>query len=373
MSGWSIISEAEAAPEPTPISVARAELLGVRRAPYGRRVLATIIDALPVIVFAIPLWFVPAALSAPDGQGVLLVVLAAVGLLLMVIYALLQVGSHGRRGQTFGKQMMRLRTIRATTFRPIRFGRALGHAALFAAAGVVPVVGTALMALSPLFDPEKRGRGWHDHAVGAWMIDLRAVDPTDPVAFENARGRARVRSVSLANAARATPQAPAAPAPAPGAAAPGVPAPGVPAPAPRPVPSLAPGVAPTPAAPVPQPAAPARPAAPTQPAPAATASVRVRLDDGRSLVVTGPTLIGRKPLAEGAAALVAIDDDTRSVSKTHLALHVDAQGLIVTDRGSSNGSVLVRGTREVPLRANVPSRARSGDRIRFGDRSLEVL
>lgn len=347
MSGWSIISDAEAAPEPTPISVARAELLGVRRAPYGRRVLATVIDALPALIFALPLWFVPGALTGADGPNLLILILAGVGLLLLVIYALLQVGSHGRRGQTFGKQMMRLRTVRAATFRPLRFGRALGRAVLFAAANIVPVIGTALMALSPLFDPEKRGRGWHDHAVGAWMIDLRGVDPTDPIAFENARGRARVRSVSLGTAASAAPIVSAPPAPAV--------APVAPRPAPTPIAGQG---APVPAA-VPHVTTPA--------------SVRVRLDDGRSLAVTGPTLIGRKPIAEGPAAIVAVEDDTRSVSKTHLALDVDAQGLIVTDRGSANGSVLIRGAREVPLRANVPSRSRSGDRIRFGDRSLEVL
>lgn len=418
MSGWSIISDSEAAPEPTPVSAARAELLGVRAAPYGLRVLATVIDAVPAVVFAIPLVFAPAAFAGPEGPNVLLVVLGGVGLLLLVLYGLLQLISHGRRGQTFGKQMMRLRTIRATTFKPIGFGRALGRAAIVAASGIVPVIGTALLFFSITRDAQKRGRGWHDHAVDAWVIDLRELDPTDPVAFENARGRARVRSVGMATQGTASsfpgphpavaaggpsdagfdtqhpsraafetsarlpapPQRRADPViqrvPAPRQAAPSAPSqharrasapvPGTGTPAAHPA---APGpraAAPNPGQPEARPAATAPAAEPQRPV------ARVRLDDGSDIAVTGLTLIGRRPAAEHGAAVVAIDDETRSISKTHLALHVDAHGLVVTDRGSTNGSALIRAGVETPLGAGRPQRAQPGDRIRFGDRHLDV-
>lgn len=415
MSGWSIISDSEAAPEPTPISAERADLLGVKAAPYGPRVLATVIDAVPAVVFAIPLAFLPAAFAGAEGPNVLLLALDGVGLLLLVLYGLLQLISHGRRGQTFGKQMMRLRTIRATTFKPIGFGRALGRAAIVAASGIVPVIGTAVLFFSITRDAQKRGRGWHDHAVDAWVIDLRELDPTDPVAFENARGRARVRSVGMATQGTASsfpgPHAATAaggpsdtgfdtqhpsraafetsarpPAPPQRRADPviqRVPAPPQPAAPQRthaqrataPVPGT---TAAHPAAPGPRVAAP-RPGRPeadrsagASPASGPHRVARVRLDDGSDIAVTQLTLIGRRPAAEHGAAVVAIDDETRSISKTHLALHVDAHGLVVTDRGSTNGSGLIRAGVETPLGAGRPQRAQPGDRIRFGDRHLDV-
>ena len=67
------------------------------------------------------------------------------------------------------------------------------------------------------------------------------------------------------------------------------------------------------------------------------------LDDGRRLTVDGLVLLGRNPQpqpGEEDAQLIKIADETRTVSKLHLAIGVDEAGLYVVDRGSTNGSTV---------------------------------
>jgi predicted component of type VI protein secretion system len=74
---------------------------------------------------------------------------------------------------------------------------------------------------------------------------------------------------------------------------------------------------------------------------APVAPVPLELPTGAVHVVAGPTLVGRDPqAADGGWALLALDDPRRSVSKTHAELGVDHGGLWVTDRGSTNGTVV---------------------------------
>ena len=67
------------------------------------------------------------------------------------------------------------------------------------------------------------------------------------------------------------------------------------------------------------------------------------LDDGRRLTVDRLVLLGRNPRpapGEEDAQLVKIADETRTVSKLHLAIGIDQAGLYVVDRGSTNGSTV---------------------------------
>ncbi|WNB85973.1 FHA domain-containing protein [Cellulomonas sp. ATA003] len=109
------------------------------------------------------------------------------------------------------------------------------------------------------------------------------------------------------------------------------------------------------------PAAPTGPAAPTDPAtapvpvaapaprPAAPVDrphgpwVELALSDGRTVTVAGSALLGRDPVpraGETPGTLVTMDDPERAVSKTHLAVGVDASGAWVVDRRSTNGTVV---------------------------------
>ncbi|QTV80741.1 FHA domain-containing protein [Microbacterium sp. NIBRBAC000506063] len=67
-----------------------------------------------------------------------------------------------------------------------------------------------------------------------------------------------------------------------------------------------------------------------------------------------------------------MDDDTRSVSKTHLAIALTRRGITATDRNSTNGSAILRQGAEHLLVGGQPAELRGGDVIRFGDRSLTV-
>ncbi|MFC7482839.1 FHA domain-containing protein [Luedemannella flava] len=102
----------------------------------------------------------------------------------------------------------------------------------------------------------------------------------------------------------------------------------------------------------------------------------MEFDDGRQASLSLIILVGRDPAAtaeEFAAQLVAVADEGRSVSKTHLALGADERGAWVVDRHSTNGTSV--------LRAGTPVRCPPGERvylplpatIRFGDRTLRVV
>jgi hypothetical protein len=103
---------------------------------------------------------------------------------------------------------------------------------------------------------------------------------------------------------------------------------------------------------------------------------RVTFDTGESFEVTGLALVGRKPeprAGETVAHLVALPSSDMSLSKTHAQFQVAPDGaLVVMDRGSTNGSVLIRAGVNRALGPRKPATLRDGDRVRFGDREMSV-
>jgi len=374
---------------------------------------------------------VPLALGwvlAATGQGAGVVagaVLAAVLVLLLALAGLL-----GARGTSPGLALTRLRLVRVGDLAPIGFAPALKRQTVLLLAGAPTFgIGWATLAWTAVSDPEGLRRGWHDQLADSLVVDpspapVVEVAPQLPQQIVNltamrlappepapVRGRpARTGPATPAAGMSALTPAPATPTPAPatptpaaappatGTGAPAVtPAPAVPAAVRRPgrrragVPTSAQPPAPqAPAAQPPAPQAPA-PAAPTsatpaqqrRPDPAASASApsgasgwSVRLDTGEELAVDGLTLLGRGPQAragESVSRLVPLQSSDMSVSKTHAQLQVADDGtLVVMDRGSTNGSVVVR--RGVPrhLSPGRPTTLLDGDVLRLGDRTLEV-
>ncbi|HEU4546413.1 MAG TPA: RDD family protein [Microlunatus sp.] len=110
--------------------------------------------------------------------------------------------------------------------------------------------------------------------------------------------------------------------------------------------------------------------------PVVLAEWMLRLDDGRNVAVEGLVLLGRNPqprVGEEDATLIKVSDETRTVSKSHLAVGVDVTGLYVMDRGSTNGTMVTApdgGQRPCPPGdlVDVPG----GSVISFGDHWLEV-
>ncbi|UNK70419.1 RDD family protein [Microbacterium sp. H1-D42] len=470
---------------------AYAAALGLIPAPTGRRVLATALELCIVLVLALPgvLVATPVALQIASGsadaarmleRGDLVWPIAAIAIsnALVTIFTVLQLLLHGRKGLTIGKATFGIRTVNVRTLERPGFWRgAVVRYLVLAASFLIPLLGPLLVvALSPLFDGERRGRGWLDQAGATWLVDIRrGLNPYDVKRMRIARktlktpehsekaplpslatplnrdapaeyvpsgrfsggviGAHRVTSTPRRDeAAPATPGvASAPPAPAPGfapvapaassgmvdavppplasgqlldsfasrASAPAQPAPEQPAPAvrapaaPAPIPAAqapaaaAAPVTPAPVTPAPVTPAPA-PAVPIAPAPAAAQAVAsdptpsgalsaaravLVLDTGVRVEVRGATLLGRAPApvtGEGAVQLVPVADDTLSVSKTHLAFLPARRGVLVVDRGSTNGSSILRAGGEIALAPADPTALQTGDVVRFGDRSLTV-
>jgi len=123
---------------------------------------------------------------------------------------------------------------------------------------------------------------------------------------------------------------------------------------------------------------PAASAGATAAAPSATpvSRWRVTFDTGESFVVDGLALVGRGPQprpGEAVRHLVPLRSTDMSLSKTHAQFHVARDGvLVVMDRGSTNGSVIIRKGVSRELTAGRPATLVDGDRVKFGDREMVV-
>jgi len=411
---------------------AYAEALGLLPAPFGRRALAVLCDVAIWVAVQLPLWLgaVPLLLKLATGSisayglvnhpsFVLAVVMASVTFLLNLVLCIVQLVMHGRSGLTIGKGVTGIRSVNIRTLGRPRVGPVLLRYLLVGASGIVPLIGPVALLASPTFDPERRGRGLHDKATGVWLVDIRRgldpydekrmrvarklvvaepaperselpslATPQDPAIAPQYRPGSRVSAGVLGLARPHTPDArpeigvsrTAAPAqpvlgeagkpvlggyrPAAGAAsAPQGSAPEAPLPVAEPV---------RPAEPVP-PAEPILPAEPPRPAP--TSPLGLRLDTGASITVSAPVLLGRNPDAAGhpGAHPVALADESKSLSKTHLLVRPVEGGLEITDCGSTNGSGLIRGGTEYEVVAGAPVIVIEGDTVRLGDRLAAVL
>jgi uncharacterized RDD family membrane protein YckC len=92
----------------------------------------------------------------------------------------------------------------------------------------------------------------------------------------------------------------------------------------------------------------------------------ILLDDGRRIALDGLVLLGRNPqpkAGEEDAQLIKIADETRTVSKSHLAVGVDAGGVYVIDRGSTNGST-------VSTTNGMSTRCKAGEMVRVGEGAI---
>ncbi|MEH3089558.1 MAG: RDD family protein [Microbacterium arborescens] len=479
-----------------------AASLGLIRAPFGRRVLATVVEALVVALVQVPMLIVLpvllsigladdpiAALTARDDL-VLLLVLAAISSALSTAFIIVQLILLGRRGVTLGKAVTGLRAVNVRTLERPGFWRgAVVRYLVMVASFALPVIGPLLViALSPFFDPARRGRSWPDLAAAIWLVDVRrGLNPYDdkrmriarktvatdlldvqaelpslatplaatgsgayvPLArnkggvlgaVRSAPGSGVIGETEDAPADEPRPGIPTTVAPAPFVATASAPAASEPAarPAQPPVPSGAPSagaaapgavVAPGPGAaswtpppllgddavapsradasePAAAPAAPSASAAASAPAsaaphasaPAASATpapdarpasipeasvaparasvVELVLDSGDTIPVAGGgVVLGRAPSTgpdDVDVSPVPVVDPTRSISKTHWALLRGGGRVLAAERGSTNGSVLVRAGAEQPIAPGHPVELRDGDTIRFGDRHAVV-
>lgn len=373
---------------------AYAAALGLVRAPFGRRALSATVDAaiwllllLPALIGATPL-VVKLATGTISPYGfvnhpdfLLAVILTSISTGLGLVYLIVQWLLHGVKGLTIGKALTGIRSVNVRTLERPRVGAVLVRFVILVASGIIPVLGPAFILVSPVFDPEGRGRGLHDKASGVWLVDVRkGLDPYDQKRMRVARKTVKAEPVAERSAlpSLATPTDPdAQPEYRPGGrVSAGVL--GIARPDARERPATG-AVAPAPTTPVEAPAA--EPAvAPVQqpvPPPVAPASVHfgLRFDSGESIPVSEPVLLGRNPDAaeHPGARAIALADDSRSLSKTHMRVTPIDGGLEIVDCRSTNGSGLIRGGIEYAVTAGVPVATTEGDTIRLGDRTAAVV
>jgi hypothetical protein len=104
---------------------------------------------------------------------------------------------------------------------------------------------------------------------------------------------------------------------------------------------------------------------------------RLVFSTGESVVISGPGLVGRNPVAgehDGAVEIVRIVDPQLSVSKTHLAFGIENGVFWVSDRHSGNGtSISVTGEESVDAVPGERYGVARGTRIRIGEQYFDVL
>jgi hypothetical protein len=216
-------------------------------------------------------------------------------------------------------------------------------------------------------DPGGRRRGWHDLRARSWVVDVRPPEEPPAEAVDVPRPVVNLTAMRLVP-----------PSPTPPARPPALPLPHDPE-APTPVSPRQglgwPLVGGTPDGQGPRPAAPPETPSPGRRIRQAT-RWRVAFDTGEELDVEGLVLVGRRPEprpGEPVGTLLALSSSDMSLSKTHAQFQVVPDGaLVVMDRGSTNGSVLVRGGLYKQLEGGRPATLKHGDRVRFGDREMTV-
>lgn len=102
------------------------------------------------------------------------------------------------------------------------------------------------------------------------------------------------------------------------------------------------------------------------------------LDDGSAYTITSAYVIGRDPetdpaVSDGSARPLVVDDDTHSVSRVHAAITLDGWTVLLTDRGSSNGTYVSTSGQDGPwtaLEPHVPRALDPSTHVRVGKRQL---
>lgn len=302
--------------------------IGVEAGPLGKRLAAHLIDLLvPAVVIGVSSLAAP-----PDPAG--RAVVWAVAAVLVVLWALLVWRMFAVRAAGPGMRAMKLQLVGLRDGRPVGwarfFGRGLALAALEAS-----VVGAPIMLV--MLVQHQRRQGWHDLLAQSVVIKERTLAP--PVRAGSARSSGSTGPQAAGSSATASDTE---------------------HPPTRSDESVSPR---------------ARRLDPDDGPPATEVWAAV-FDDGREIEVVPLVLLGRKPQArqgEDDAVLVKVVDDTRTVSKTHLALGTDRNGVYVTDRGSTNGSTVTdrQGvSRSCPAEEVVT--VDDGSIVSFGDHWLRI-
>ena len=104
----------------------------------------------------------------------------------------------------------------------------------------------------------------------------------------------------------------------------------------------------------------------------------VRLDDGREVELSVIVLLGRNPHKNAddpeEVHLVPASGDGRMISRTHVLIGTDPRGVFIMDRGSTNGTALVKSGGDLePCPPGTQVRVKEGQQVSYGNRCFTVL
>jgi uncharacterized RDD family membrane protein YckC len=397
----------------------------------GKRLGAAVLDWLApaaVLVVAFTIGFAGVTRTQSGGFIIYdtgsLVLFGGIGTVVTLVYLFVLMGMEGRSGNTIGNRLMGIRSADKDGYAPgagavfIR-GLITGAGILLAVVAAIVVVifkwfDVAFLVLGPLaflgtiwavlvvvsntWDKNGGLRGWHDTAAKTLVFDVKAgrnpitsggiqgpysfapldLPPVQPVVSPVAGGAMPPQAIKR-------PQVIAAPVPPKGTTAPQVIDAQV-----MNAPQIINAQPPLSRPPLKQPPLNLPPLNSGHPdddhdrtqmrgdvrEPVPVAVLRIKLDDGRDFQLDRDVLLGRNPVGragEQQAQLLAVTDPGRTISKTHLHLLTDGQGIWVTDRNSTNGSAVTTpdGLR-TPLQPGVPAFVNPGSTVHFGDRSFHL-
>ncbi len=308
------------------------------------------------------------ALVVSDEVWTVVGAITAAAVVLWLVFAI----TLGVSGSSPGKAMTGLRVVHHGTGTPIGVGPALVRAFVLGVSGLPTFgIGIATLAWTAVEDRSRQRRGWHDHVAHTVVVDVRPV-PDEVVTEVDAGPRHIVNLTAM----RLIPAPPVEAPPTPERSEMSVRRQPLPADlvAPPPVPQQPPVQQP----PAQQPPARRQSSQPGRPqgAPGASPRWRVHFDDGGSFVIAGLALVGRRPEArhgEEVAHLVPLASADMSVSKTHAQFGPATDGtIVVMDRGSTNGTMLVRQGVSRQLAPGKPAALVDGDKVVYGDREMTL-
>jgi pSer/pThr/pTyr-binding forkhead associated (FHA) protein len=106
-------------------------------------------------------------------------------------------------------------------------------------------------------------------------------------------------------------------------------------------------------------------------------SLTLERSDGTRHVISSAAVLGRNPAASGDwshATAIAVPDPEKSISKTHAAVAVSAQGSTIVDLNSTNGTFIVKPDgSEFEIDPGQSASLTAGDTVMLGKVMLRVV
>jgi uncharacterized RDD family membrane protein YckC len=164
-------------PPPTYVVAPGTRFEGPVLAGIGKRFAAFVIDLVVTYLVLLVCFLLPTLIVGDNRQ--LANTAALIAVVLVLAYAAGIIVCLGLVGRTPGKAAMGIKLVDATTLESIGFGRSLLRWVVLIPLAIFWPWDVLILLSVLVFDPTKRGQGWHDKAARTLQIDTRrGIDTT---------------------------------------------------------------------------------------------------------------------------------------------------------------------------------------------------